>query len=531
MVPRVSSPKAPDFGPYFSAKQKNARLSDDEICKRSVSAEKAFDNKRTSRRMPEYAQTIWVNITKPLHCGDNFANQETTECVRSTDRLRWIDVQGLELGKEIPTDRTRILMCLLVVLENELLERYHGPLAERSITMICMDEPEAHYDDVHYFWHLLEDVSDERIGKTVDDRKDTVMMRFTGGTTGHGKCSCHSLDGMISTYEGFYIFPDTEFNRDTRMLHFGPISHGTVLMFMPVLFRGGCNYTVNEPDLAEWPGIIEREKITMTLGVPTMLYRLLELPELDNADLSSLDTFLYGAAPISSSKFQQLLDRFGKIFVQVYGGTECIRISISLSKEDHVPGNEARLASAGRVVPGGSDVMIMHDDGKPVARGERGEIWLRNRSVCIGYFQNPEKTAQEFTEDGFWKTGDIGFMDEEGFVTIVDRKKDMIITGGFNVYAIEVEAAIATHPAVFMCAVVGIPHPDWGEAVHAEVVLREGMEASESELQDLVKEKMGKYQVPKSITFVDELPLSPVGKILRREVRDKYWTGSGKKVG
>lgn len=431
------------------------------------------------------------------------------------DHLRQIDLSGTSL----------------VVLENELIDLYYQPLKDRGIAMICMDEQDGKPDDVHYFWDLLEGVSDVRTGKTVDDQKDTVMMRFTGGTTGAGKCTEHSVDGMMSTYEVFYQLPDTQFTSETRALHFAPISHGTALLFMPTLFRGGCNYTVNEPGINELPGIIEREKITVTLGVPTLLYRLLEIPGVEDYDLSSLDTFMYGAAPINGSKLGQLIDRFGNIFVQVYGGTECIRISISLSKADHNADIPARLASAGRVVPGGSDVRIMDDDGQPVNLGQRGELWLRNRSICLGYYNNPEKTAEEFTKDGFWKSGDIGIMDEDGFITIVDRKKDMIITGGFNVYATEVEGAIAHHPAVLMSAVVGIPHEEWGEAVHAEVVLREGMEATEDEIRALVRGKLGKYQAPKSVTFVDELPLSAVGKVLRRDVRDKYWIGQDKQVG
>ena len=171
----------------------------------------------------------------------------------------------------------------------------------------------------------------------------------------------------------------------------------------------------------------------------------------------------------------------------------------------------------------------MDDDGNPVADGERGELWLRSRGVCLGYLDNPEKTAEEFT-DGFWKSGDIG-VKKEGYLYIVDRKKDMIISGGFNIYANEVEAVVNSHEAILMSAVVGRPHEEWGETVHAEVMLREGMTLDIDELVKLVKDNLGSYKAPKSVTVVDQLPLSAVGKILRRDVRDKYWKDAGRNVG
>jgi acyl-CoA synthetase (AMP-forming)/AMP-acid ligase II len=187
------------------------------------------------------------------------------------------------------------------------------------------------------------------------------------------------------------------------------------------------------------------------------------------------------------------------------------------------------LSSAGRVTAG-VVVEIMDDDGEPVKRGEIGEFWLRSRGVCLGYLDNPEKTAEEFY-DGYWKSGDMGYKDENGYIYLVDRKKDMIISGGFNIYATEVEAAINAHNAIFMSAVVGIPHEEWGEAVHAEVMLREGEQVSEQELIAFVKESLGSYKSPKSIVIVDQLPLTVVGKVLRKDVRKKYWENSDRAVG
>jgi fatty-acyl-CoA synthase len=173
--------------------------------------------------------------------------------------------------------------------------------------------------------------------------------------------------------------------------------------------------------------------------------------------------------------------------------------------------------------------MIADDDGHELPNGEMGELWLRTRGTVSGYYRNPEGTASEFA-NGFWKSGDLGYMDEQGYVYIVDRKKDMIISGGFNVYAIEVESAINSHPDVTMSAVVGIPHEEWGEAVHAEVILKQGSQVGPEHLIAHVKAKIGSYKAPKSVTIVNELPTSVVGKVLRRVVRERYWKEHGRRV-
>ena len=177
----------------------------------------------------------------------------------------------------------------------------------------------------------------------------------------------------------------------------------------------------------------------------------------------------------------------------------------------------------------GTEVRICDEQGNEVPRGATGEVWLRSRATVKGYYGNPEATAAEF-EDGFWKSGDVGYLDEDGYLFIVDRKKDMIITGGLNVYASEVEDALGSHPAVVMSAVVGIPHPEWGEAVHAEVVLRDGSVVSEADLIAHVRARLGGHKPPKSIAFLPQLPLSAVGKIVRRLVKEKYWKGQARAV-
>src|SRR5262249_44292181 len=192
--------------------------------------------------------------------------------------------------------------------------------------------------------------------------------------------------------------------------------------------------------------------------LPTLMYRLLDLPEASEHDLSSFHTCPYGGAPMSPAKLEQLRQRFGDIFQQGYGATECQQVVTMLTKADHAA-PDAKLGSCGRVSPG-VELKIVDDEGKEVAPGVTGELWVRSRAAIAGYYNNPESTSAEF-HDGFWKSGDLGFVDAEGFLFIVDRKKDMIISGGFNVYAIEVEAALNSHPAVASSAVVGVPHEEW----------------------------------------------------------------------
>jgi acyl-CoA synthetase (AMP-forming)/AMP-acid ligase II len=205
----------------------------------------------------------------------------------------------------------------------------------------------------------------------------------------------------------------------------------------------------------------------------------------------------------------------------------------ALDKAEHATahttgGGIKRLSSAGRPTPG-VEVYVTDERGKPLPTGQCGEIRIRSRAVIKGYYNNSETTAAEFS-DGAWKSGDLGYIDEDGYLYIVDRLKDMIISGGFNIYAIEVEAALASHPAVMMSAVVGIPHPEWGEAVHAEVLLRPGASVEVAELIVHAKEKLGSYKAPKSIVFVEQLPTSVVGKVLRRAVKEKYWQNMQRKV-
>ncbi|MCY1227055.1 Long-chain-fatty-acid--CoA ligase FadD13 [compost metagenome] len=418
----------------------------------------------------------------------------------------------------------------VVFLENDLLARYYPMLRDFGVTVVCMDPVPVEFaqaEGLRYFWDLMEGVSENDPGVESDIHADPLLYRFTGGTTGKSKCAQYTMDNWLACRDAFFAEAEHAIHPDSRVLHMAPISHGSGLYFLPTLFRGGCTITQNVPDLKAWCRNIEAERATVGALVPTLLYWLLDLPEAAEHDLSSLQTIYYGAAPISPSKLERLQARFGNIFLQIYGSTECLQPVALLPKGDHVAG-AGHLASAGRLATT-AELIVVDDNGECLPAGKTGEIWIRSRATISGYFRNPEGTAAEFV-NGFWKSGDLGYVDELGFLYIVDRKKDMIITGGFNVYAIEVEAALNAHPAVSNSTVVGIPHEEWGEAVHAEVMLKAGEQITDDELIEHVKGMLGRYKAPKTVTFVNALPVSAVGKVLRRQVRDKYWQSQARRV-
>jgi acyl-CoA synthetase (AMP-forming)/AMP-acid ligase II len=416
----------------------------------------------------------------------------------------------------------------VVFIENTLIGAYLPMLRKRGITVVCMDPPAEHHDGLLSFATLLDGVPDTNPGVESDIFRDPLVYRFTGGTTGKSKCAQYTIDNWLASRDSFFAAGESWLDAGTRYLHMAPVSHGSGLGLLPTMFRGGCSVTQNVPDMRQWCRNVEAHRVTIAMMVPTLLYRLLDMPEASQHDLSTLATCFYGAAPISPNKLGQLQQRFGNIFVQAYGATECMQRVAVLTKADHATVSEERLGSAGRVT-GQAEVVVMDDTGKEVPPGAVGELWLRSRAVISGYHKNPEGTAAEF-ENGYWKSGDLGYVDEEGFLFIVDRKKDMIISGGFNIYAVEVEAALSAHPAVSLSAVVGVPDEQWGEIVLAEVVLREGCEVTAEALIEHVKQTIGRFKAPKSIVFVSEVPVSVVGKVQRRQVREKYWKAHSRRV-
>jgi fatty-acyl-CoA synthase len=273
---------------------------------------------------------------------------------------------------------------------------------------------------------------------------------------------------------------------------------------------------------------VEREKINFTLLVPTMIYVLLDHPRLGRSDLSSLELILYGASPMSPTRLVEGLERIGPVFSQLYGQTECYPVSV-LGKVDHDASRPELFASCGFPIAS-CRVSLRDEDNNEVKPGEAGEICVRAPQAMEQYWKRPEQTAETF-KGGWLHTGDIARADERGYLYIVDRKKDMIVSGGFNIYPREVEDVISSHPDVAMVAVIGVPHEKWGEAVAALVVTKQGARPAPEALMQLVKDRKGGTHAPKQVEFVETLPLTAVGKVDKKVLRAKYWAGRGRLVG
>jgi fatty-acyl-CoA synthase len=349
---------------------------------------------------------------------------------------------------------------------------------------------------------------------------------YTGGTTGRPK-------GVVGTYRSMSTMTqiqmaDWEWPEDMRFLCCTPLSHAGAAFFVPTLLRGGSLIVLPYFDPERVIDTIEKQRITATMLVPTMIYVLLDHPRLESADLSSLEVLYYGAAAMSPSRLEEGMERLGPVFFQFYGQAECPMTITVLRRDEHAPGNRQRLATCGRPVPW-LDVALLDDEGNEVPGGEPGEICVRGPLVMKEYLNKPEQTAETF-KFGWLHTGDVARADEEGFLTIVDRKKDMIVTGGFNVFPREVEDTLSSHPGVSAAAVIGVPDEKWGEAVKAVVVRRPGSEVAEEELIALVKDRKGSVSAPKSVDFVDQIPLSPLGKPDKKALRSQYWQGSERLV-
>ena len=355
---------------------------------------------------------------------------------------------------------------------------------------------------------------------------DIATLNYTGGTTGKSK-------GALRThreYGGFAtaILADFEIPDAARYLAVAPISHVAGTKVLPTLMRGGTVHMLRGFDPEAVLRTIERERINFTLFVPTMIYVLLDHPALDSTDLSSLELLLYGASAMSPSRLVEGITRIGPVFSQLYGQTECYPMSV-LRKADHDPKTPELFLSCGFPVAA-CEVKILDDDDREVKQGEAGEICVRAPHVMAEYWKRPEATA-ETLKNGWLHSGDIARADERGYLFILDRKKDMIVSGGFNIFPREVEDVLSQHADVAMVAVVGVPDDKWGEAVTAVVVPREGASPNADELINLVKSRKGSAHAPKQIQFVKELPMTGVGKVDKKVLKARFWAGRDRMVG
>lgn len=359
------------------------------------------------------------------------------------------------------------------------------------------------------------------------NRVETVFP--TGGTTGLSKAAIWTQRTWDSAIKAFWTCLPTQ--RPAVHLVAAPMTHGAGVVALMMMAEAATNVVLPSADALGILEAIQRHRVTHFYIPPTVLYNLLAHPRVREFDYSSLQAIVLAAAPVAPAKFREAMTVFGPVMCQSFGQAEAPMFLTFLSSQDLVaaPEGSRRWSSCGRATLG-QRVEIMDDDGSILEPGERGEIVARGDLVFGGYYRNPQAT-EEVSRYGWHHTGDVGFKDERGFVYIVDRKKDMIVTGGFNVFSAEVEHVIAAHPAVEDCAVVGVPDPKWGEAVKAVIQLKPGASASDEEIVALVRESLGSVHAPKSVDFVASLPRSPNGKVLKREIRDGFWEGAERRIG
>ncbi len=348
------------------------------------------------------------------------------------------------------------------------------------------------------------------------EAENAAALIFTGGTTGlpkaamvsHRMIAWNTLNTVIHdvTHNDVYlnVFP---------MFHTG----GLFVYTLPQVIFGGTTILLRQFDPAKVLRLIEEEKVTVFAGVPTMYQVMAQAENWEQADLSSLRFCTSGGAPLPVPLVEQYTREKGVRFKQGFGMTEFGPGIFALAPEDAI-GKAGSIGRPNFYV----DARVVDDDNNPLGPGQVGELVLKGPSYCSGYFGNPQATAQAVDEEGWFHTGDMARYDPDWYFYIVDRKKDMFISGGENVYPAEIEAVLYEHPAVHMCAVIGVPHPKWDEVGLACVVLKPGMSASEEELIAFMQDHLARFKVPRSVEFLDQLPISAAGKILKRELKQRF---------
>jgi acyl-CoA synthetase (AMP-forming)/AMP-acid ligase II len=360
------------------------------------------------------------------------------------------------------------------------------------------------------------------------DAADDVIQLYTSGTTGlpkgvplnHANCLAQCRVGRELSYGRWGAGKST--------LLALPVFHvaGAIVGLLAVS-QGVRAVMVREIVPAELARVIAEQRVAYAFLTPTVIHFILAVPEAADADFSALEQIFYGASPISEDLLRRAMARFPCAFSQVYGMTEATGVVTTLPPEAHVPG---KLLSCGRPVPG-VELRVLDATGNDVAQGEVGEVAVRGAGVMRGYWRQPAATAAAIDADGWYRTGDAGWLDGDGDLFIYDRVKDMIVSGGENVYPAEVENAIDGHPGVAEVAVIGVPDERWGEAVKAIIVPKQGVAADEASVIAWARERIGGFKVPKSVDFVETLPRNATGKVLRRMLRERYWAGHERRVG
>ncbi len=395
---------------------------------------------------------------------------------------------------------------------------------------LATELPDLHHvlirDDSYEGWLAAQADSDPDVVVQADDN---FIIRHTGGTTGLSKGVAYTHRAWLAAgRDWFYTFPPVE--PGDACLHLGPISHGSGYQFLPMWLGGGSNVMADHFDIEGTLDLIENEKIKYAFMVPTMVNALLQDGRAADRDFSSLECLLIAAAPIQDATALAARDLFGDVLFQGYGQTEVLPVSMMNSAQwfAELEGSNP-LRACGLALPF-SEVEIWDEDNQPVAADQVGEIVAKSDGMMSGFWNNPSATAERI-HDGWVKTGDLGKLDRNGYLYIVDRADDMIISGGYNIWPAELENVIANHPDIIEVAVFGIPSEQWGEAPYAVCVIAEGAAVTEAELTARVVDELGSYKKPAGLKLTTEpLPKSPVGKIKRKDLREPFWEGIDRRV-
>ncbi|WP_218508815.1 AMP-binding protein [Variovorax sp. dw_308] len=355
---------------------------------------------------------------------------------------------------------------------------------------------------------------------------DVLKIAYSGGTTGKSKGIVHHQRTVVTS--ALQQLAGWEWPQEVRFLAATPVSHAAGAMILTTFLQGGTVHLLDRFTPGGFLKMVQAERITTTFLVPTQIYGLLDSPDLGAHDIASLELVLYGAAPMAPARLRQALGRMGPVFAQVYGQAEAPMTISYLRRDEHDLDRPHLLGSCGRSLPG-NQVRLLDADHNEVPVGEIGELCVRGPLLMSGYLNRPDETAKAFA--GNWlHTGDMARRDADGYLYLVDRAKDMIISGGFNVYSSEVENCLALHPAVALSAVIGVPHEKWGEAVMAVVVVKEGACVEADELVAFVTARKGVVQAPKVVEFVEALPLTALDKVDKKALRARYWEGRDRAV-
>jgi acyl-CoA synthetase (AMP-forming)/AMP-acid ligase II len=358
---------------------------------------------------------------------------------------------------------------------------------------------------------------------------DLVLALYTSGTTGTLKAATHTQSSWAAMAANILVNVG-DIRPGDMMLHAASLIHASGTFILPYWVRGGVAGILPNFSVETYCETVRLWRPSAVNLVPTMLGMLLDMPGLAPADFESVKTFIYGASPMPRGVIVRALDTWGPRFVQYYGQSEAPLFIARLTRDDHVgPGADQRLMSCGQVSVD-CEIRLIDDDGNDVNRGETGEIVVRAPFAMKGYLNAAALNEQTNLPGGWIRTRDVGRFDDEGYLYLVDRTSDMIVSGGYNVYPREVEDVLSDHPCVREVVVVGLPHDKWGEVVTAFVVSREGAEVSAEDIIAHAREFLAAYKAPKAVRFIAEIPKSPVGKLLRRAVRDPFWAGRERRI-